>query len=122
MIEGILTSAEYKARRPADQDFVNDLYFLLLGRPADASGRAYWVQQLSTGTSRHDVVDSFLHSREAANLMEESYYSSFLHRPSDAGREYWITQLTNRTATYGQLAMGFLASAEFYQNAQQSVP
>jgi hypothetical protein len=54
--------------------------------------------------------------------MEESYYTTFLHRPSDAGREYWITQLTSRTATYGQLAADFLASTEFYQNGQQSTP
>jgi hypothetical protein len=54
--------------------------------------------------------------------MAESYYAAFLHRPSDAGRDYWIAQLMNRTATYGKLAADFLASAEFYQNGLNSLP
>src|SRR5262249_47890355 len=122
VIVGILASDEYKARRPNDADYVNDLYSLLLGRAADAGEVAYWVQRLGTGTNRHDVVDGFVHAREAAVLMEESYYTAFLHRPSDAGREYWIGLLTNRASTYGQLAADFLASGEFYQKGGQAVP
>ena len=42
--------------------------------------------------------------------------------PGDAGREYWISQLTSRASTYGRLAVDFLASGEFYQKAGQDVP
>jgi hypothetical protein len=121
VVSGILTSDEYQARRPNNSDYINDLYALLLGRPADAAELAYWVQRLATGTSRHDVVDGFLHAQEAGALMAESYYAAFLHRPSDASRDYWIAQLMSRTATYGQLAADFLASAEFYQNGQKGL-
>ena len=77
------------------------LVFTALTRPllqtisSTATEVANWVQQLSTGTSRHDVVDSFLHSQEAAVEMVDSYYAAFLHLPG--------------SAVWGALGMGLVA-------------
>lgn len=44
--------------------FVDDLYHSVLGRDADASGFSYWVNQLSTGMSKQQVMLSFALSNE----------------------------------------------------------
>ncbi|WP_448127692.1 DUF4214 domain-containing protein [Salinicola sp. NYA28a] len=40
------------------------LYQSLLGRDPDTDGKAYWVQQLESGVSLHDVVGGFMDSAE----------------------------------------------------------
>jgi hypothetical protein len=44
--------------------FVDLVYQNVLGRPADASGRAYWIRKLSAGTSRGTLVAQFSQSSE----------------------------------------------------------
>jgi hypothetical protein len=132
VIRGIMTSQEYQSQHSSDPAFVTDLYFRLFGRSADNAGLTYWEGQLANNVSRAAVIDGFLHSTEGADLLVGSYYSAFLQRSADAQQSVWITGVTTRSQagssgtptflSYDQLAVNFLASSEFFQNAQAKVP
>ncbi|MEC4766718.1 DUF4214 domain-containing protein [Halomonas sp. CUBES01] len=63
-----MTSAEASQSLDVQDDgiegVVDTLYASLLGREADASGKAYWVDQLESGASLGDVVGGFMVSEE----------------------------------------------------------
>ena len=42
------------------ETFVENLYQNLLGRPSDAEGKAFWLNALNNGTSREDLIASFI--------------------------------------------------------------
>ena len=61
------TSSEFRSTYGSlsNTQFVNLVYGNVLGRPADASGRAFWVRRLDNGTSsRGAVMASFSESSE----------------------------------------------------------
>ena len=59
-------SNEFKNRYGSLSDgaFVDRIYQNVLGRPADPSGRAYWIKKLRSGTSRGVLVAQFAQSGE----------------------------------------------------------
>jgi len=57
-------SRELLNRNITDGQFVDRLYNAMLGRSADASGRADWVRELSSGASRYSVFVGFVNSPE----------------------------------------------------------
>ena len=59
-------SREFKNRYGSlsDPAFVDRIYQNILGRPADPSGRAYWIRKLGAGTSRGVLVAQFAQSGE----------------------------------------------------------
>jgi len=63
-------SVEYRQRFgvPNDAAFVELLYENVLGRRSDASGRAFWIDQLDDGMSRQRVVVLFSESPEFVEL------------------------------------------------------
>ncbi len=48
----------------SDAQFVDQIYGNVLGRPADADGRAYWIGQLAAGVTRGQVMLAFSESNE----------------------------------------------------------
>src|SRR5690606_23838105 len=60
------SSREFLTRygRLSDAAFVDRMYTNVLGRPPDAPGRAYWIDQLRRGMSRGKVVLLFAFSGE----------------------------------------------------------
>lgn len=67
--EYFATSAEFSTRYGAlnNEQFVNQVYQSVLGRPADAAGRDHWLIQLANGVSRGAVMLSFTDSAEFVN-------------------------------------------------------
>lgn len=59
-------SDEFNARYGTltDDQFVDQIYNNVLGRPADAGGRTYWIQQLANGVTRGEVMVAFSESAE----------------------------------------------------------
>lgn len=59
-------SSEFQNRygELSNSAFVDRIYQNVLGRPADAGGRTYWIGKLSTGTSRGVLVAQFAQSGE----------------------------------------------------------
>jgi len=98
---------------------LDDLYQRVLGRPADASGKQYWLDLLASGTRIEDVGALFYGSEEyvrAAGSVEAwvgLLYENLLHRqPEQSGLDYWTGIVRGGYATPPMVARGFYASLE----------
>lgn len=108
-------------------EFVEDLYRNILGREADAAGKADWVSQLESGAKTGaQVAWGFVFSREYTNKgtsdsdYTEMLYRALLGRESDAGgKAGWISCL-NKGATREYLFAGFVNSREFGNMCQRA--
>ena len=90
-----------------NEDFVDALYQQVLGRTADADGKAFWASALANGTSRDELKASFLAAAKANNedlttfynaneQFLSNVYSALLNRGVDnSGLEFWMNLLQN---------------------------
>jgi uncharacterized protein (TIGR03118 family) len=100
----------------ANERFVAQAYLDLLGRPADSAGLENWVNSLSQGASRAQIVAGIESSAEYRTSVVQQLYSSLLHRPADSSG---LTTFTNFLANGGTVeqAKAILAgSAEYLQS------
>ncbi|HWB09164.1 MAG TPA: TIGR03118 family protein [Pirellulales bacterium] len=112
---GFISSPEFFAHAGGtNKAFVDALYQDLLGRPADASGETYWVDQLVAGLSRTAVAYNFATGRERESQRITDDYMHYLGRQPDAqGLNYWVAQLAGGE-TNEQVITGFVASDEYF--------
>lgn len=98
--------------------YVDLLYQTLLGRPADAAGRAHWVASLAAGARREDVAGRLTASPEANHGHNvELVYRTALGRGADpAARDFWGARL-DAGEPLGRVQVGVLASAEAHARA-----
>ncbi len=68
---GFVFSDEYQKKNKGNDEFVEDLYNLFLGRKSDPAGKADWVGQLDSGASREHVFGGFANSVEFYNLCKD---------------------------------------------------
>jgi hypothetical protein len=64
---GFIGSQEFRSVygvNPSNEQFVDQLYQNVLGRPGEAQGFQFWVDELNTGTSRAFVLAGFSESAE----------------------------------------------------------
>ena len=103
-----------------DGGWIDDLYVKLLGRPADAAGRAYWITK--TGArGRPFVAAQFFQSAESRRARVTRLYQDLLHRaPDRAGRDHWAAKL--QTVGDIALAVNLAASQEYLTKAQTRFP
>lgn len=90
------------------------IYQAAFDRKPDSAGLGYWVKSLDNHTSLRDVADSFIRSKEFADLYganpsNETFvarlYSNVLHRPYEqAGFDYWVDVLNKGEARAAVLA------------------
>jgi len=105
---GSLTNAE----------FVDLVYQNVLGRRADASGRAYWIDRLNGGFDRGAMMVEFSESPEnvqATNGLVRAtmLYLGMLRRaPDPEGLTFWAGYIDSGQP-YGNAVAGFLASDEY---------
>lgn len=64
--EAFAASQEYRAKygNSTNVEYVDLIYANVLGRPGDAAGRQYWIDELGRGTSRGEVMIAFSDSAE----------------------------------------------------------
>jgi hypothetical protein len=136
-------SPEYLAFARSDSAFVTDLYVTFFGRSPDASGQAYWTDQLASGMPRNILMSSLLFSPEFTATMTrlfpgsraraETYlvlnlYGGLFRRLADSsGYAYWDAQFQAAecsasaaaavTATIASLSSQFVASPEYAARA-----
>jgi SpoIID/LytB domain protein len=99
---------------------IDGLYRKILGRAADAEGRAYWLQQVARGLRIEDIAAQFYGSPEyfssnggTNRSYVEALYLDLLERPADAqGRDHWASALDARRITRQRVAAEFYASIE----------
>jgi uncharacterized protein GlcG (DUF336 family) len=115
-VEAILAgSPEYfQGRAGGSTDgFLNALYQDALQRAVDASGRAAFSQQLSSGVSRTQVALTILTSAEYRQDLVQSFYQQFLHRSADPVGLGIFTSAFQARARDEQVVAVILASPEY---------
>ncbi len=102
----------------SDEDFVDLVYQNVLGRSADAEGRAYWAGQLAAGMSRGEMMAGFSESEEYRTrsyrqVQVTMMYGAMLRRaPDQGGFDYWVAALAAGGSVL-ELVGGFLDSSEY---------
>ena len=100
--------------------WVDELYDTLLGRDADAAGRAYWVTQTSR-VGRGRVAAAFYQSLESRQARVTTLYGELLGRvPETGGLTYWAERLASVSDL--RLAASLAASDEYDHRAQVRFP
>jgi hypothetical protein len=139
VIASLLGSAEYSLKYASNGAFVDALYSDVLGRPADAGGRATQLALLVGGQPRSRVIENLIESPERAQhigradnlpnsvaadsssgmgnsqaaVVVEALYQDILGRASDAsGRALFVGQLQSG-ATRASVAQALLNSREY---------
>jgi hypothetical protein len=114
-----IASSEYQAAHSDNSSFVSGLYADVLGRVPTSGEVAGWVQTLQAGVSRDGLAVAFLTSAEAYGRMIDCDYRLFLNRSADAaGKQGWLALLTGGQLTPQMVSIAFLASDEYYAQAQ----
>ena len=132
-------SDEYVSQNKTDEEFVNDLYTMFLGRPADQEGYDTWCGLLQEGWSREQVFGGFANSVEfdgvcsscgitagfytpdypieqvnQVNLFVERMYKTCLGRLGDqGGQQTWVQGLLDGTYSGTGCAENFIKSTEY---------
>ncbi len=70
IIEQFMNSPEFKGKGHSAGDTVNILYQAMLGRNADAGGKANWVLKLQSGQTLAHVINGFCFSKEFRDLCD----------------------------------------------------
>ncbi|HEU5150212.1 MAG TPA: HtaA domain-containing protein [Iamia sp.] len=110
----LLASAEYRTRAGGTETaFVDAVYLDVLRRPADAAGRAYWVDRVGTTADRAALIGTFLRTTEARGALVDDHHRIYLRRPATgAERARGATALVTRGAEL-TLVAGLLATYEY---------
>jgi len=117
IIQGFLTSVEYASLYPDTASFVEASYRQLLGEVVSAGNLANEISQLNNGLSRVDFVRSLLFSTESLTRSITGIYSALLQRESDASGAGSALNNLRQGMSMGNLAIGVLASDEFFMRA-----
>lgn len=123
----------------SDSAFLDTLYMTFFNRAAD-SQKSNWLNLMSSGWTKKQVIDGFINSTEWANLcltygiasgssalpnieIEPSaeviefarrLYTTCLGRPADAsGLDHWARDIANMRVSGSAAAHGFFFSGEF---------
>lgn len=104
----------YKNAGGSNKAWVDSMYQDLLGRAADSSGEAYWVDQLAHGIPRQTAALSVADSPEREQQRIADDYMTFLGRmPDQQGLAHWLSRFA-QGATNEDLIASFVASEEYY--------
>jgi hypothetical protein len=115
------SSDEYLARAGGTvAAWVEDLYDTLLGRPADADGRAYWVAEAGR-IGRGAVALRQYQSPESARSRVADLYDRLLGRAPSAGDADWWAPVVVRRGDLA-LAVALAASDEYVTRARLRFP
>lgn len=118
----IMASREFASRfgAPEEAGFVDLLYRNVLGRGADAAGRVYWVEALTTRRmSRGDVVIWFSESPENRARTASTVEATVLHlallvrQPEATERTEWATE-RSRGTELDQLVLALLTADGYF--------
>jgi subtilisin family serine protease len=118
VLRGILASADYAALHPKNSDYVISVYNNLLGRNPTSAELAAELQKLLTTDSRAAVAQDVLGSGEYLRNVIQADYTAFLNRQTDATTlQNYVSALINRSQSLESIAVGILASDEYYRKS-----
>ena len=118
---GFVASDEfYKNAGGTNTAWIDAVYKLLLGRPADAHGETFWNAQLVAGATRLQVAERIAGSTENNTQLINDDYFHYLGRSADKdGLTYWLSQFA-AGKTNEDIIAGFTGSAEYYKSHTRS--
>lgn len=98
---GFFFSDEFKLWNTTDEEYVELLYNVMMGRASDAAGKADWVYKLHNGVGREGVFRGFAQSREfemicASYGIEQGTVSVSEARDKNFGLTTFIARLYTR--------------------------
>ena len=97
----------------SDSQFVSEMYYVILNRPADAAGAQAFTGALRSGASRADVALAMLESPEASRRVAANLYQSVLGRtPSSAEAGEWAGRLAGGGLGVLEAVSAFAGSGE----------
>lgn len=67
--ESFFHSKEFLNKNLSNEQFIETCYQTFLDRSSDATGKAFWLQELSRGRSRDDILHGFAYSNEFGEIM-----------------------------------------------------
>ncbi|HVA50216.1 MAG TPA: DUF4214 domain-containing protein [Pirellulales bacterium] len=112
----LVSSAEfYNNAGGTNLAWIDAVYKLLLGRPADANGESFWTSQFAAGLTLNGAAQGIAGSQENNTQLINDDYFHYLGRPADTGGlNYWLAQFAAGKTNEDVIA-GFTGSAEYYQ-------
>jgi acylphosphatase len=119
VMTGFILSNEFSGQNNNTQ-FVNLMYYAILGRQADTAGLNGWVNALNGGMMRQTVVHAFVRSSEDIIRVVNSYFAAYLKRTATTAELNQYSTLLN-TQTFGFAASQILGSQEFLNAAGQNL-
>lgn len=112
----------HRPARVAERHPVLRLYFAFFERSPDLGGANYWINKRKNGANLHQIASSFAGSSEFKNtygnlsnaqFVTQIYLNVFDRQPDPAGLSYWTKKLDDKTASRGQVMVGFSESNEY---------
>lgn len=134
-----IQSEELQKKNLSTEAYIDVLYRAFFDRQPEATGKAFWVNEINSGKSKDSVLAEFINSAEfqkvcdsygiergsmsTAAPVEEGtpvqkfvkrFYSKCMGRvPSQGEVDFWVGQLENKTYTGKAFAQYFVSSEEF---------
>ncbi len=111
----------------SDEEFINLVYQNVLERPADATGRAYWLGLMAKGANRGEVMLAFSESAEYRTRMDPIVKATMLYvgllrrQPDTEGLSYWASVLGDG-GSYRAVVGGFLIGNEYRSRMESIYP
>jgi subtilisin-like proprotein convertase family protein len=100
--------------------YVCRVYVDLLGRGADASGKAFWLRKVDAGESRVGIIRKFQTTPEYRRRVVDDVYKTFLQRnPDKGGQTYWAEQV-RKGANPDQIRAQVIGSSEYWNKSGAS--
>jgi ElaB/YqjD/DUF883 family membrane-anchored ribosome-binding protein len=97
---------------------IDDIYKAVLGRNADAGGKAFWQEKIASGVPLTEVRDHLMNSNE---YKLRGLYQSVLGRSADqAGLEQWLGAMDSGNWTLEQVKQAFMDSDEYKSRLPQA--
>lgn len=121
VVRGFALSDEFTGQTNNTQ-FVNTMYYAMLGRNADPQGFNDWKTGLDTNRlSRAQMIDAFLRSTETVQRVVTSNFQSYLGVSPATDQVNFFTAAIQAGTTFGAAAEAVLASTQFYNAAAAKV-
>ena len=122
VMSGFILSPEYTGQND-NAEFVNTMYYAILGRSSDQTGFTFWNGSLDNNAlTRLQVLDEFLRSAEGIQRVIASDYVAYLRRTATSADVMPFMSSIDAGATFGSVAEALLASNEFFNDAASQAP
>jgi hypothetical protein len=95
--------------------YLEKVYFDVLGRQIDPSGKQYWGNKLDNGAERGSVALNFINSSEFRRFVVDDQFLRFLDRKATVQEHAtWDPKITGTTTGEQDLIAHLTASAEYF--------